>query len=211
VGRPGRQRAARRKRVLERRIAGLSGCRMPGAQTDRRFSAPTDQEARAIGEFLDAAKEETIAALRAEIGRLQTAQRAQHTADTALESLQALAPFLSSRMDAGRQTDTCSCAPVPAPPPPFSWSTYGREVCEASSVRQPAFARTVGSMEVSVCLLMPGQDRLHQRQRRIRAAGSTPGVVAQPAGLLPQPARLAGGDAGRRRRRLRGCVLASLK
>ena len=41
-----------------------------------------------IGEFLDAAKEETIAALRAELARLQHSQHAQQAADSALASLQ---------------------------------------------------------------------------------------------------------------------------
>ncbi len=41
-----------------------------------------------IGEFLDAAKEETISALRAELTRLQQSQHAQQAADSALASLQ---------------------------------------------------------------------------------------------------------------------------
>lgn len=41
-----------------------------------------------IGEFLDAAKEETITALRAELARLQQSQHAQQAADSALASLQ---------------------------------------------------------------------------------------------------------------------------
>ena len=41
-----------------------------------------------IGEFLDAAKEDTIQALRAELARLQQAQHAQQAADSALASLQ---------------------------------------------------------------------------------------------------------------------------
>jgi len=41
-----------------------------------------------IGEFLDAAKEETISALRAELARLQQSQHAQQAADSALASLQ---------------------------------------------------------------------------------------------------------------------------
>ena len=46
------------------------------------------QEDRVIGEFLDAAKEDTIQALRAELARLQQAQHAQQAADSALASLQ---------------------------------------------------------------------------------------------------------------------------
>ena len=46
------------------------------------------QEERVIGEFLDAAKEETITALRAELARLQHSQHAQQAADSALASLQ---------------------------------------------------------------------------------------------------------------------------
>lgn len=46
------------------------------------------QEDRVIGEFLDAAKEETITALRAELARLQQSQHAQQAADSALASLQ---------------------------------------------------------------------------------------------------------------------------
>lgn len=41
-----------------------------------------------IGDFLDAAKEETITALRAELARLQQSQHAQQAADSALASLQ---------------------------------------------------------------------------------------------------------------------------
>ena len=41
-----------------------------------------------IGQFLDAAKEETIAALRAELARLHQSQHAQQAADSALASLQ---------------------------------------------------------------------------------------------------------------------------
>ena len=41
-----------------------------------------------IGDFLDAAKEETISALRAELARLQHSQHAQQAADSALASLQ---------------------------------------------------------------------------------------------------------------------------
>lgn len=46
------------------------------------------QEDNVIGQFLDAAKEETIAALRAELARLQQSQHAQQVADSALASLQ---------------------------------------------------------------------------------------------------------------------------
>lgn len=46
------------------------------------------QEDSVIGQFLDAAKEETIAALRAELTRLQQSQHAQQAADSALASLQ---------------------------------------------------------------------------------------------------------------------------
>lgn len=41
-----------------------------------------------IGQFLDAAKEETIVALRAELARLHQSQHAQQAADSALASLQ---------------------------------------------------------------------------------------------------------------------------
>ena len=46
------------------------------------------QEDRVIGDFLEAAKEETISALRAELARLQHSQHAQQAADSALASLQ---------------------------------------------------------------------------------------------------------------------------
>ena len=46
------------------------------------------QEDNVIGQFLDAAKEETIVALRAELARLHQSQHAQQAADSALASLQ---------------------------------------------------------------------------------------------------------------------------
>jgi NTP pyrophosphatase (non-canonical NTP hydrolase) len=54
-----------------------------------------------IGEFLDAAKEETISALRAELARLQQSQHAQHAADSALASLQQKIDSLQVRTSTG--------------------------------------------------------------------------------------------------------------
>lgn len=52
-----------------------------------------------IGQFLDAAKEETIAALRAELTRLQHSQHAQQAADSALASLQQKIDSLQASCD----------------------------------------------------------------------------------------------------------------
>ena len=56
------------------------------------------QEDNVIGQFLDAAKEETIAALRAELARLQQTQHAQQVADSALASLQQKIDSLQVRL-----------------------------------------------------------------------------------------------------------------
>ncbi|KAL0046102.1 hypothetical protein WJX82_002585 [Trebouxia sp. C0006] len=57
------------------------------------------EEDRVIGEFLDAAKEETISALRAELARLQQSQHAQQAADSALASLQQKIDSLQGSQD----------------------------------------------------------------------------------------------------------------